>query len=435
MVTIETYRKRRQKLAQALPPASIAIIPGAVEVLRNGDAHYRFRQDSDFYYLTGFEEPQALLLITAGQETQSVLFHLPKDPIQEQWTGYRLGQEDACAVLGVDASYSIEALPNMLAQYFEGRHLVYYPMGRFPEWEIQILAAWQQVKKQGRRGVQCPELFGDLTSLLAPFRLIKSDEEIQLMRQAADVTCRAHHRAMRAAPTAGYEYELEAEILYEVTRSGCRGVAYDSIVAAGNQACILHYTNNNQPLMPGQLVLIDAGAEYQNYAADVTRSFPINGRFTTEQRLIYELVLAAQSAGIACIRPGVFWPEIQHAILQVLTAGLVDLKILQGHVDDLIAEQAYKPFYMHSSGHWLGLDVHDCGAYKIREEWQRLAPGMVLTVEPGLYLSPHLQGLHPRWQGIGVRIEDDLLVTANGFENLTESLVKAPDDLEAYISG
>ena len=435
MITKQDYQTRRQEVASRLPPSSIAVIPAASDVIRNGDSHYRFRQDSDFYYLTGFNEPDALLIITSGSASECFLFNRPKDPTQEQWTGVRLGQEGACEALGVTAAYPLESVDTRLPELLAGKKAIYSLVGRHPAWEKRIMAAWLQVKGQQRRGVEAPEAFCDLSPILSEMRLFKSNAEVALMRRAASISVAAHQRAMRSCKEATYEYELEAELLYEFFRQGCRYVAYDSIVAGGSRACVLHYNDNNQRLAQGSLVLIDAGGEYENYAADITRTFPVNGKYTPEQKLIYELVLRAQKAAIACVRPGCLWDEPQSIIVQILTAGLVDLGILHGCVEDLITQGAYRPFYMHQSGHWLGLNVHDVGAYKCAGQWRALAPGMVLTVEPGLYISPQIPGVDPRWQGIGVRIEDDILVTPEGSDNLSGALAVDVDDIEALIRG
>ncbi len=435
MITQKEYQMRRRELARRLPPDSIAVIPAASELLRNGDSHYRFRQDSDFYYLTGFSEPDALLLISAGPLGESILFNRPRDRAQEQWTGRRLGQEGACDALGIDAAYPLASLEVRLPELFLNKHAIYYAVGRYPAWASRIFDAWQVVKGQVRHGVVAPEAFCDLAPILGEIRLFKSTAEIELMQRAAAISIEAHQRAMRACLDASHEYQLEAELLYEFSRQGCRSVAYDPIVAGGSNACILHYTENNAPLRSGDLVLIDAGGEFENYAADITRTFPRNGRFSTEQRLIYELVLRSQKAGMACVRPGCAWDEVQQAIVQVMTAGLVELGLLQGSISGLMESGAYKPFYMHQSGHWLGLDVHDCGHYKIQGKWRSLEPGMVLTVEPGLYISSDIQGVDRRWWGIGVRIEDDILVTKEGYTNLSQDLAVEIDDLEALVRG
>lgn len=434
MISINEYQDRRYRLAQQLPQSSLAVIPAASECLRNGDVHHRFRQDSDFYYLTGFNEPDAVLLLVAGSG-ESVLFNRPRNFSEEQWTGKRLGQDGACEQLGVDVAFEIERLEAELPHWFADKKTVFYPVGRYSVWDKRIFTAWEMVKKQVRRGTESPDMFGDVAPLIGEMRLFKSNAELGLMREAARISVAAHQRAMRKACKSHFEYELEAEILYELTREGCRSMAYDSIVAGGVNACILHYTDNNQALRSGELVLIDAGGEFQNYAADITRTFPINGKFSVEQKLIYELVLAAQKAGIALIRPGCIWDDIQEAIVRVLTKGLLDLGLLKGTLDDLITTEAYRPFYVHRSGHWLGLDVHDVGRYKNNGHWRTLEPGMVLTVEPGLYIHDQIEGIDSRWHGIGVRIEDDICVTANGHENLSAALAVEVDDIEALVCG
>lgn len=435
MISRQEYQKRRQKLAQKLPQGAIAIIPAADEVIRNGDAHYRFRQDSDFYYLTGFNEPEALLLIVAGEKNESYLFNRPHNPTQEQWTGKRLGQEGACKELGITAAYTMEKLSEHLPEFLAGKTAIYYAIGRYPAYEKHVLHALQILKGQIRRGVKAPEALCDLEPVLSEMRLIKTEAEIALMRRAAAISVTAHKRAMQVCGQVDYEYQLEAELLYEFSRQGCRAVAYDPIVGGGANTCILHYTENNQPLRDGDLVLIDAGGEFGNYAADITRTFPVNGRFSAEQRAIYDLVLQAQKAGIACIKPGVAWNEVQQRIVRILTSGLCELGLLKGKVDELINQEAYKPFYMHNSGHWLGLDVHDCGRYKIESQWRPLQAGMVLTVEPGLYISAGMDGVEPRWWNIGVRIEDDILVTEDGYENLTAALPTEITEIEALMRG
>ncbi|MFI4962886.1 MAG: Xaa-Pro aminopeptidase [Legionellales bacterium] len=433
MITQQEFQARRAKLALRLPEDTIAIIPAADEVLRNGDAHYRFRQDSNFYYLTGFDEPEALLLITSGKDSLSILFNRVRNPGQEQWTGKRLGQEGAVSELGMDIAHPIGFLDEELPKLLSDKTAVYYALGSNPCLEKKVIQALNTVKSQVRRGIKAPEALCDLDPVLSELRLFKSEAEIQLMRKAASISVDAHKRALRLCKHLTYEYELEAELIYEFARLGCRSVAYDPIVGSGENACTLHYTQNNQPLRQGDLVLIDAGGEFQGYAADITRTFPVNGTFSTEQRSLYELVLKAQKAGIALIKPGLPWFGVQQVILEVLTTGLCELGILQGEVETLITNEAYKPFYMHNSGHWLGLDVHDCGLYKINKEWRPLEPGMVLTVEPGLYISSGTDGVDKRWWGIGVRIEDDVLVTQSGHEVLTADLPVEVEAIEALM--
>lgn len=432
---VNEYITRRLKLAQQLPKNSVAIIPAAHELLRNGDAHYRFRQDSDFYYLTGFNEPDALLVITAGPESQSILFNRSRNPAEEQWTGTRLGQDGALKELGMNVAYPVSIIAEELPKLLSGATAVYFTLGRNLQLEKRITHALKTIKSMVRKGVKAPESFCDLEPILSEMRLFKSDSEIELMRRAANISVNAHKRAMQACKEMEHEYQLEAELIYEFSRHGCRSVAYDPIVGSGENACILHYTDNNKPLRSGDLVLIDAGGEYGNYAADITRTFPVNGKFSPEQKSIYELVLKAQKAGIAAIKPGLPWNAVQQIMVRILTAGLCELDILHGSVDELIEKEAYKPFYMHNSGHWLGLDVHDAGVYKINNEWRPLESGMVLTVEPGLYISAGINGVDKRWWGIGVRIEDDVLVTKTGHEVLTAALPVDVEEIEALMRG
>ncbi|MGV3740210.1 MAG: Xaa-Pro aminopeptidase [Gammaproteobacteria bacterium] len=429
------YGARRQALAQQLPPYAVAVIPAAKELLRNGDADYRFRQNSDFYYLTGFQEPDAVLLVCSTPTVQSILFTRPRNPNEEQWQGKRLGPEAACTSLGVDQAYSIEELEIQLPKLLVDKQVLVYAIGQEWTWDKRLLTAFTQSKQHLRAGRMALESLMDLSPIMGELRLVKTAEEIECMREAANITVAAHQRAMQACKQAKYEYELEAELVYEFTRRGCRAPAYDSIVAAGNHACTLHYTANDGVLQSGDLVLIDAGAEFQCYAADVTRTFPLSGQYSAEQRAIYELVLAAQQAGIAAIKPGLAWNEIQKIIVEILTQGLVDLKILKGQMANLIETQAYRPFYMHNSGHWLGLDVHDCGRYRVAGAWRPLEAGMTLTVEPGIYISHGMENVDPRWWGIGVRIEDDILVTRQGHDNLTGALQTTPADIEALLRG
>lgn len=433
MITFEEYKTRRQQLARQLNPGSVALIPAAAESIRNADTHYRFRQQSNFYYLTGYNEPDALLLIHGGEQDHCILFNRSRNPAEEQWTGKRLGQEGAIQELGMHNAFPLEELSAQLPQLFADKACIYFPFGGNLELEQHIRQALSAMKAMVRRGIQAPNSLVDLDPILSEMRLIKSPAELKLMQQAADISVAALLRALRQCKHVRYEYELEAELRHEFMRRGCRDVAYDPIVGGGENACILHYTDNNCLLRDGDLVLIDAGGEYQNYAADITRTFPVNGRFTPEQKSIYELVLRAQQAGIAKIQPGVQWHEVQKIIIQILTEGLCALGIIEGNVDELIEQQAYRPFYMHNSGHWLGLDVHDVGVYKVAGEWRPFAAGMVLTVEPGLYISPNTMGVDKRWWGIGVRIEDDVVVTATGHEVLTKALPVEIADIEALM--
>lgn len=427
------YQARRQALARLLPENAIAMIPAASEVLRNGDSHYRFRQASDFYYLTGFNEPDAVLFITAGERSESILFNRPNDAVAERWMGPRLGQDAAIKTLLVNTAFSIHELTTRLPELLLDKQAVYYPMGHAMKDDILLQKAWRATKNKAGRLQNTPKIFADITPVLGELRLIKDKQEIHCMREAARISMAAHKCVMRVASKAKYEYELEAEFIYALGQMGCRNMAYDAIVAGGNRACTLHYTANNQALKSGDLLLIDAGAEVGHYAADITRTYPLNGKFSTEQRLIYELVWRAQQAGMACVKPNAPWDSIQTAVVDELTSGLVALGILKGDVDDLIASGAYKAFYMHSAGHWLGLDVHDAGVYQQNHTSRLLQPGMALTVEPGLYIAEDCEQVDKKWRGIGVRIEDDLLVTSEGHEQLTEALLVHPDDLEHFI--
>ena len=425
------YQKRRRALAQRLPVDSIAVIPAASEQLRNGDAHTRFRQASDFYYLTGFNEPDALLLITSGEHGKSILFNRPNDAQQERWNGPRLGQIDAPRRLGVDDAFSYDEVQQRLPEFLFNKQAIYYSMAGSVAHEAMLRAAWREVKAKAGRFQNTPEVFADISSILGELRLIKDDDEITSMREAARVSMLAHEQVMRACTSAQHEYELEAEFIYTLGHAGCRDMAYEPIVAGGARACTLHYTANNQALVPGELVLVDAGAEVGCYAADITRTYPINGKFSEEQRLIYDLVWRAQQRGMACVKPGGSWDEVQEAVVDVLTLGLTELGLLQP------GNQAcsLKTFYMHSAGHWLGLDVHDVGSYRCDDLPRLFEPGMVLTVEPGLYIAPDCDAVDARWRGIGIRIEDDVWVTPEGHENLTEALVVSPDALEDLLGG
>ncbi|MCW8417033.1 Xaa-Pro aminopeptidase [Fluoribacter dumoffii] len=433
MISQQEYQSRRNQLAHKLPQGSVALIPAAHEIIRNGDAHYRFRQDSNFYYLTGFNEPDALLVLIAGVENQSILFNRLRNPAEEQWTGKRLGQDGAVSELGMQAAFPISSVEEELPKLLNGKSAIYYAFACNPEIEKTITNTLKTLKNQVRRGVKAPDQLCDLGPILGEMRLFKSEAELELMRRAASISVKAHEQAMRRCKHLEHEYQLEAELIYEFSRHGCRSVAYDPIVGCGENACVLHYTENSKPLHRGSLVLIDAGGEYENYAADITRTFPINGAFSPEQRSIYELVLKAQKAGIAAVKPGLPWNKIQEIMVRILTEGLCSLGILNGDLEELIAKEAYKPFYMHNSGHWLGLDVHDSGLYKINGEWRALEPGMVLTVEPGLYISANIPGVEERWWGIGVRIEDDVAVTKTGHEVLTAALPVEIHEIEALM--
>lgn len=423
------YRARRQRLMASIAEG-LLILPAGEEKIRSADTYYPFRPDSDFFYLTGFAEPDAVLVLDATAK-RSILFCRPKDPERERWEGARLGVEAACDVLGMDEAHDVADLFEYLPKLFAGKTQLLWHLGRSAFWDEKLMALCAQSMKSARQGQIVPSNARAIAPEIAKMRQIKDEHELALMRRAADISARAHQRAMRAVRPNMPEWELEAELQHEFMRSGARFAAYASIVAGGDRACVLHYTANDQLLRDGDLVLIDAGCEYGFYAGDITRTFPVNGKFSEPQRQIYELVLRAQEAAIAKIRPGVCFAEVGDAARDVLILGLIDLGILSGTLAENIENQAYKAFYMHSIGHWLGLDVHDVGAYYERCQSICLRAGMVLTVEPGLYLSA---GVPDEFLGIGVRIEDDVLVTEDGAEILTSSVPKTVAAIEAWMA-
>jgi len=428
------YALRRKKLMELIGPSGILVLPAMQAVRRNGDYDYPFRQNSDFFYLSGFEEPESVLILAPkNPEGEFILFNRPHHREEEIWTGHREGQEGARKNIGADHAYPIEDLPLKLSGLLEGRETIHYTLGIDVTFDAVLLQAVNRLRNKIRSGICSPLTIVDVTLTVHEMRLIKSPHEINLMKKAAEISAEAHIHAMARCKPGINEYELEADLLYEFSRHGARYPAYTPIVGSGRNSCILHYTNNNRVIEENSIVLIDAGAEYQNYAADITRTFPANGRFSAEQKAIYDIVLAAQLAGIQTIQPGNSWALAQDVIVEVITQGLLDLGILKGPLDDLIKNQAYFPFYMHKSGHWLGLDVHDVGRYKVQGEWRSLEPGMVLTVEPGIYISDDIPNVDPKWHHIGIRIEDDVCVTANGHHVLSEKAPKLPSDIESIM--
>jgi len=429
------FASRRAELMAMLEPNSIAIIAAAPQAVRSRDTHYRYRQDSDFYYLSGFPEPESVLVLLPGRaQGEYLLFCQEKDPARELWDGRLAGQAGAVEEYGADDAFPIGDIDEILPGLLEGRHRVYCAMGRNPEFDRQVMEWVNVIRSKVRSGAHPPGEFIDLDHLLHELRLIKRAPEIRRMRKAAEVSCRAHVRAMQSCRPGLYEYQLEAELLYEFTRAGSRAPAYSTIVGTGANACTLHYIDNNARIADGDLVLIDAGCELDYYAADITRTFPANGVFSGPQRQLYELVLEAQLQAIAAIRPGVTWDTPHNITVEVITRGLVDLGLLAGDVSELIAREAYKPFYMHRAGHWLGMDVHDVGDYKVGDQWRALEEGMVFTVEPGIYVSPANTGVEEKWRGIGIRIEDNVVVSADGCEILTADAPKAPGDIERLMA-
>jgi Xaa-Pro aminopeptidase len=430
------FARRRKQLMAMMDKNSIAIVPSAGECTRSRDTEYIFRQDSDFLYLTGFEEPDAVLVLIPGRKQgQVVMFCRDRDPLLELWNGYRAGPEGVVADYAMDDGFPIGDIDEILPGLLEGRARVYYSMGHNDAFDKRLMGWVNHIRRQSRTGAVPPGDFTDLNFLLHEQRLIKSATELKVMHKAGQISADAHARAMRECRPGRFEYHLEGAILHEFAEQGARCAAYTSIVGGGVNACILHYKENNRPLRDGDLVLIDAGCEYQGYAADITRTFPINGRFSPEQRAIYDLVLKAQKAAIAKVKPGNTWNQPHDATVRVITRGLVELGLLEGNERELIKSGAYTEFYMHRAGHWLGMDVHDVGDYRVGGKWRELEPGMVLTIEPGIYIAPDNTRVPEKWRGIGVRIEDDVAVTPEGHWILTADVPKEPDEIEALMAG
>ncbi len=433
-MTQSEFKRRRRQLMRMMGKGSIAILPTAPVVIRNRDADYAYRPDSDFYYMTGFAEPEAVAVLIPGREqAEYVLFCRERDLQKETWNGYRAGQEGAVDEYGADDSFPISDLNEILPRMIEQSERVFYAMGCNHELDKHMSEWINQIRTQSRAGVQGPLEFIALDHYLHDMRLYKSRSEIKALRTAAKISAKAHKRAMNYCKPGRKEWQVEAEFVHECASQGGRFQAYTPIVGGGSNGCILHYVENSEELKSGDLVLIDAGCEYEYYASDITRTFPVNGRFTTEQKVLYELVLKSQLAAIEAVKPGNHWNAPQEAVVKVITKGLVELGILKGKVATLIKNEKYKPFYMHRSGHWLGMDVHDVGDYKIDGEWRQLEPGMVLTIEPGIYIPEGSKGVAKKWCGIGVRIEDDVLVTKDGHDVLSKDAPKSVADIEALM--
>lgn len=435
-VTRQEFARRRSKLMSVMEPNSIAIIPGAVEKTRSRDTEYPFRQDSDFYYLSGFNEPDAVMVLLPGREHgEYVMFCRDRDPAMELWHGYRQGPEGVCKNFGADDAFPIGDIDDILPGLLEGRDRVYYAMGRHADFDQHLMQWVNAIRAKARTGAHPPGEFIDLDHFLHDMRLYKSAAEQRIMKRAGEISAGAHVRAMQVCKPGMYEYQLEAEILHEFATHGARFPAYNSIVGAGANGCVLHYVENESQIRDGDLILIDAGCELEGYAADITRTFPASGRFTKEQRQLYDIVLKAQLAAIEQIKPGNHWNQAHDETVRVITEGLVELGLLKGRVSELIEKEAYRDFYMHRAGHWLGLDVHDVGDYKVGDEWRLLEPGMAMTVEPGIYVAPTNDKVEERWRGIGIRIEDDVVVTKEGCDILTADVPKTADDIEALMGG
>jgi Xaa-Pro aminopeptidase len=413
---------------------SIAIIAAAPVRLRNNDVEYAYRQDSDFFYVTGFAEPESVAVLIPGREQgEYLLFVRDRDPARETWDGKRAGPDGATRTFGADDAFPITDMDEILPGLLENRTKVFYTMGAYPEFDQRVVGWVNGLRSQSRPGRHAPQEFVALDHFLHDMRLFKSRNEVDLMRESARIAARGHIRAMKACRPGRREYEIVAELIHEF-RTHNADVSYQPIVGGGDNACILHYRENDQTLNDGELLLVDAGCEYELYASDITRTYPVNGEFTSEQRAVYEVVLEANRAAIAKVKPGNHWNDPHLAAVRAVTQGLVRLGFLKGRVPTLEKEGAYRKFFMHRTGHWLGMDVHDVGDYKVGEEWRVLEPGMAMTIEPGIYIAPGLRGVPKRFRGIGIRIEDDVVVTRTGAEVLTSKAPKDPDDIEALMA-
>ena len=428
------FKQRREQLMEQVGQGNIAIIASAMIRTRNRDVDYPFRQDSDFYYLTGFNEADALAVFIPGRKQgEYILFCQEFNEKKALWEGAHAGLDGATKDYGADDSFPIDDLGDILPGLLENKNKVFYPMGRDSDLDHQLMDWITHIRSQTRSGISAPGELVSLEHTLHEMRLIKSPAEIALMQKAAEVSAKAHIRAMQHCQAGRYEYQIEGEMIHEFIDNGLRAVAYPSIVAGGENACVLHYTENNALLKDGDLLLIDAGAECDHYAADITRTFPVSGTFSAEQKLLYQLVLDAQLAAMQEIKGDAPWNKAHEASVDVLTKGLVELGLLSGDVETLISDEAYKVFYMHRIGHWLGMDVHDVGDYKINDEWRVLEPGMVLTIEPGLYIPEDCDTVPEKFRGIGIRIEDDVLVTRDGYQVLSHAVPKTIAEIEAIM--
>ncbi len=432
-ITQAEYAHRRKQLMRIMGRDSIAVLPAALPRTRNNDTHYAYRQDSDFHYLTGFREPGAVAVLIPGRpQGEFVMFVQDRDVTRETWDGRRAGPEGAIRNFGADDAFPIDDLDDILPGLLENRVRVFYTMGRQQEFDHRIVGWVNELRNQARNGRHPPHEIVALEHALHDMRLYKSKNEIALMRESARIASRAHVRTMRFCQPGRFEYQLMAELMHEF-RLANADISYQPIVGGGDNGCILHYVENNARLRDGDLVLIDAGCEFELYASDITRSFPVNGRFSPAQRAVYSVVLDANRAATAKVKPGNHWNEPHAAAVNVLTAGLVKLGLLKGRVPALVKSEAYRDFYMHRTGHWLGMDVHDVGDYKVGDEWRVLEPGMALTIEPGLYISAGNRHVPREFRGIGIRIEDDVVVTRTGCEVLTSDAPKDIHDIEQLM--
>ncbi|EPC7252554.1 Xaa-Pro aminopeptidase [Cronobacter sakazakii] len=433
-MTQQEFLRRRQALLAKMAPASAALIFAAPEATRSADSEYPYRQNSDFWYFTGFNEPEAVLVLIKSDETHShsVIFNRLRDKTAEIWFGRRLGQEAAPAKLGVDRALAFNEIDEQLYQLLNGLDVVYHAQGEYAYADTIVFAALDKLRRGARQNLSAPVTLTDWRPWVHEMRLFKSPEELAVMRRAGEISALAHTRAMQKCRPGMYEYQLEGEILHEFTRHGARFPSYNTIVGGGENGCILHYTENESQLRDGDLVLIDAGCEYKGYAGDITRTFPVNGKFTPAQRAVYDIVLESLETALRLFRPGTSIQDVTGDVVRVMVKGLIGLGILKGDVEQLVAENAHRPYFMHGLSHWLGLDVHDVGFYG-PDRSRILAPGMVITVEPGLYIAPDAD-VPEEYRGIGIRIEDDIVITETGNENLTASVVKSADDIEALMA-
>lgn len=431
----EIYARRREELINQIGDNDIVIVPTSPVKSRNGDVDYQFRADSDFYYLSGFTEPEAVLVISPSRKRgQYVLFCREKDLTREMWDGRRAGLEGAMEHFAADDAFPIEDINDILPGMMEEKEKVFTTVGRYPDFDAQLLGWMTKIKQDNRRGKHAPYEFVDLNHILHEQRLIKRVDEIALMRRAGRMSAAGHTRAMQVCKPGMYEFQVQAEMECEFRKAGSHYNAYPSIVAGGQNACILHYTENADELKDGDLLLIDAGAEFECYASDISRTFPVNGKFSAEQRVLYDIVLAAQEAAFEKCSAGHGWNEPHDAAVKVISQGLIDEGLLAGSLEEVLEKQSYTQFYMHRTGHWLGMDVHDVGDYQVEESWRELESGMVFTVEPGIYVNP-AEGVDECWHYIGIRVEDNVLVRRDGFDNLTASAPKKPDEIETLMAG
>ncbi len=432
-ITVAEHVRRRKRVLKAIGRDALAVVAAAPVRLRNNDVEYAYRPDSDFFYLTGFAEPDAVLVLVPGRKQgQVVMFCRKRDPALERWNGPRLGPEGVCGRLAIDEAWDIEELDSRLPALLSGRKRLYAMFGKDHEFDRRLFSHVRRLREKSRHGVVAPTEYFELGQVVHPMRQVKSSAELRLMRQAVRISAEAHLLAMKKTRPGRMEYEIESELLHTF-RSHQAETAYASIVGSGENSCVLHYTANRRQMQDGDLLLIDAGAESGYYAADITRTFPVNGRFTAAQRAVYQVVLNAQQAAIRQVRPGNAWSAPHRAAVREITRGLVRLGLLKGEVRALIEDEAYKKFFMHGTGHWLGMDVHDVGDYKVDGKWCSFVPGMTLTVEPGIYIPPGNRKVARKWWNIGIRIEDDVLVTADGCEVLSRAVPKQIDEIEALV--